>query len=507
MHTIFRTGLSLIALLLAAVDLQAAVHQTWIAVSPQQQLYYDDVQIPRGRGFLFVPTMTKSQNEPTYRVERDGEEVATQKPGFGVLLPPGFYQVYIGSGTPSQMLKQNVEIIEGHTTTWRQPFWSGLVINVIDETRTSINEAYELFEEGSLENYGIGFGIEEERGEAVKTWLLPPGVYTVVRVGESGSTLRKFSVRLMPGELTQRNLVIDSDNANFIGFYPPTLQGFAGNASRRFNTQWELSLTSQFNTSQKTAAQDLSRFSLSSLVLYRGDYKSERQFANLRLIAEEGVTKEGSNSFRKTIDEIEFRATYIYRLSGRIGPYLRGVVNTHLFETDVRFDTPRDFVRLSAKGDTLAVFNRTTEVTLEPSFFPLVLRQGLGINAQIKDSFPLNVDLRLGLGARQTFVSNTFRLSLDEKSATQRNSVTSTGLEALLITNARLSRFANFDSEFDILLPSRKLDNAVFSWENRLRIFLTSFINLDLVADFEREETLKRLQSRQQVLLRFSKFL
>ena len=131
----------------------------------------------------------------------------------------------------------------------------------------------------------------------------------------------------------------------------------------------------------------------------------------------------------------------------------------------------------------------------------------IGINSQLFRSFPLNVDLRIGLGARQTYVNDSYVLNDDQISATRLNNVSSTGLEALLILDARLAKFLNFDSEFDLLTPSRDLDTWVFKWENRLRIFLVKFINIDIVADFEREETLKRLQARQQILLRFSKFL
>ena len=56
---------------------------------------------------------------------------------------------------------------------------------MIDDNRTSVNESYELYWQDQRENYGIGFGIEEERGEAVKTWLLPPGVYTVLSVAKT----------------------------------------------------------------------------------------------------------------------------------------------------------------------------------------------------------------------------------------------------------------------------------------------------------------------------------
>jgi len=97
-------------------------------------------------------------------------------------------------------------------------------------------------------------------------------------------------------------------------------------------------------------------------------------------------------------------------------------------------------------------------------------------------------------------------LAGNDSSAIELRNASSTGIEALLITDARLAKAINFDSEFDILIPSTDTDEWVFSWENRLRIFLTSFINLDIVADLEREETLNRLQGREQILLRFSRF-
>ena len=153
---------------------------------------------------------------------------------------------------------------------------------------------------------------------------------------------------------------------------------------------------------------------------------------------------------------------------------------------DVFFDQPRIFTKLNAQGDTLSEARNASEVTLSPSFFPLRLRQGVGINSQLIQTFPLNLDVRIGLGARQTFVSDSFELAGNDSSAIELKNASSTGIEALLITDARLAKAINFDSEFDILIPSTDTDEWVFSWENRLRIFLTSFINLDIVADLER---------------------
>jgi hypothetical protein len=494
---------------------------TWIAPPARVQWQQDPTRIPPGKGMLFVPAMTSSRNEPLYHVFYEDDKIASATPGTPVLLPPGSYQVFIGSGTVTQMMKKTVRITEGRTSLLAAD-WAGLVVNVIDESRTAVKESYELFEDRHQENFGVGFGIEEERGEAVKTWLLRPGDYTLVKVGDNVATTRKFSVHLVPGQLAQRNLVV-KDNA-FVGFYQPNVLLGVAQETRKLKTQWILSGSPQL-TSAKNTAQDRSSVSLSMQAFNRTTYNSRRHYATLRLIAEEGATREGSDSFRKSVDKIELRATYIRRLSRRLGPYLRGVLNTKFFSTDLRFETPRDFYRFRASGavDTL---RNVREVTLDPSFYPLQLREGVGINSQLFRSFPLNMDLRFGWGARQTYVSDTYQVQGDPRTSTgavELAQTSSTGFEALLITDARLGRYVSLDSEFDILLPSASLDSWVFSWENRWRIILTSFVNLDVVLDLDRPEPsqrrrtalgeqtsflgLKGLELRQQVLFRLSYIL
>lgn len=483
--------------------LQAAQadESTWLALPARGQLELDPTLIPKGKGFLFVPAMTSALNEPNYQVFQGKREVVTASPGTGVLLLPGYYKILIGSGSVSQMMSRTVEVVEGYTTLVK-PFWAGLVIHVIDENRTSVNESYELFREDNQENYGIGFGIEEERGEAVKTWLLEPGVYTVLGVGDNISTPRKFSVRLDPGELIQRNLVVDVSTKSFIGFYPPLgLPGRTSRGATSWKTQWQLSGSVLFNTTQNTAGEDRSSISLSTQVHNRSVYNTKRHFASLRVILEEGLTKEKGDAFRKSIDELEFRSTYIYRMSERIGPYLRGVVTSKLFDTEVRYAEPHNLYLVSAEGDTTETLIGIKKFTISPSLSPLQLRQGIGINSQFYRSFRLNVNLRIGLGARQTYVFDSFDLS--GSIARRLQDATSTGLEALLIMDARLTRYALLDSEVDILMPSVNTDSWEFTWENRLRIGLSRFVNMDIVFDFQRQAPLRRLESRQQVLLRF----
>lgn len=498
-----------------------AQENTWVAPPGRVQWQQDPTRIPPGKGMLFVPMMTSSRNEPLYQVFYGERKVASASPGTPVVLAPGNYQVLIGSGTVTQMIKKTVKIAEGRTTLLEVD-WAGLIINVIDESRTAVKESYELFEDRHQENYGVGFGIEEERGEAVKTWLLPAGDFTLVKVGDNAATTRKFSVHLSPGELSQRNLVV-KDNA-FVGFYQPSVLLGGPQEARKLKTQWILSGSPQFTNARNTS-QDLSSVSLAVQAFNRTTYNSKRHYATLRLIAEEGATREGNDSFRKSVDRFELRATYIRRLSRRLGPYLRGVLNTKFFTTDVRFETPRDFYKLRATGaiDTL---RQVREVSLDPPFYPLQLREGMGINSQLCRSFPLNMDLRFGWGARQTYVSDAFQLQGEPRTATTALELVqarSTGFEALLITDARLGRYLSLDSEFDILLPRSSVDSWVFSWENRWRIILTSFVNLDVVMDLNRPEPsqrrknaagaetpflgLKGLELRQQVLLRLSYIL
>ena len=476
---------------------------TWIAPPARGQLERDPTLIPKGKGFLFVPTMTSALNEPSFRVFRGKKAIAEASPGTGMLLSPGYYEVLIGTGTDAQMMSRTVPVEEGMTTMVK-PFWSGLVINVIDEARTSVNESYELYWEDQRENYGIGFGIEEERGEAVKTWLLPPGNYTVVRVGDNISTTRKLSVRLEPGELAQRNLVVDTDDNTFIGFYPPTIQGLLSQTTdSNWKTNLQISGSTQLATSQNTTGEDLTVVSLSTQIFGRSIYNSLPHFANLRLILEEGFTREEGDAFRTSIDEFEIRATYIYRLSERVGPYLRGVINTKLFATEARFPQPQNLLIRDVDGNITGTLNNLDEFTLSPALSPLELRQGVGINSQLIRSFPLTLDMRVGIGARQSYVTDTFDLNTLRTVASKLRDTSTTGLEALLILNSRLSRYLSMDSEFDILIPDINTDAWEFTFENRLRLLLSRFVNMDIVLNFERVKPIVRLQSRQQVLLRF----
>ena len=494
------------AFLLAVCASAAADESTWSAASPHAQLARDPTLLPKGKGMLFIPTMTLPiGNEPKFQVFRDGREIRVASPGRGLPLDPGMYQVRFGSGNLSQLIRKDVPVFEGETTLLK-PTWSALVIDVIDQTRTSVNESYELFDE-SGESYGPGFGIEEERGERVRTWILRPGVYSVVRLGDSFATIDKFSVQLLPGVLTQRNLVYDSDSGEFTSFYQrPLLHALAPRATAAALSQTELSGSVRVNTSQKTAGDNLTSANLVFQLFNHTRYNTDRHFASMRIHLEQGANWQEGQELQKGIDRAEGRATYIYRLSPRIGPYLRGVILSNVFPSESRFRMERDLIRETADGrvDTL---RGITRFTTAPSFSPITFREGIGINSRVFRYFALNTDLRLGIGALQEVYKDFYDVRTDSVATrvTEFKSSSTTGFEALVILDARLSRLVSLDSEFDILMSSRDSNEWFFHWENRLRIALTSFVTLDIVADLERTQGLRRLAAREQVLLRFSR--
>ena len=494
------------AFLLAVTMAAAADESTWSAASPHAQLSRDPALLPKGKGMLFIPTMTLPiGNEPKVQVFRDGREVRFASPGRGLALDPGIYQVRFGSGNLAQLIRKDVPIFEDETTLLK-PTWSALVIDVIDQTRTSVNESYELFDE-SGESYGPGFGIEEERGERVRTWILRPGVYSVVRLGDSFATIDKFSVQLLPGVVTQRSLVYDSEAGEFTSFYQrPLLHTLTPRETSAVLSQTELSGSVRVNTSQKTAGDNLTSANLALQLFNHTRYNTDRHFASIRVLIEQGDSWQEGQELQKGIDRAETRATYIYRLSPRIGPYLRGVIHSSVFPSETRFPMPRDLIRNTTSGriDTL---RQVTRFTTAPSFSPITFREGIGINSRVFRFFALNTDLRLGIGALQEVYKDFFDVRTDSVATrvTELKSSSTSGVEALVILDARLSRLVSLDSEFDILMSSPDSQEWFFTWENRLRIALTSFVNLDITVDLERTQGLRRLAAREQVLLRFSR--
>ncbi len=499
-------------LLAAVLSFPGAVYSqesTWESPSIEIQLQMDDVIVPVGKGAVFVPSMTDPDNEPVYGVLRNGRIVEDSKTGHRIPLAPGDYTVVYGSGTKDQMMKKTVKVIEGATTVVK-PDWAGLVIDVINESRLEVREYYELFNLLDGTAYGIGQGIEEGLDEKIRTWVLPPGTYKVVKPGGNTNTVLNFgTIRLMPGELIRTSLVIDSKTGNFYGFGFISELRQTARSRHKWDTRSELSGNALLNyaPSSTTGLESNTNFTATGQWLTDARYEWHNHVIPVWSNIEEGLSLQGTKDIRKYIDRAELRLTYIYRLNDYINPYLRFAVETNFFKTTHRFDDPTTYTEKNTRGDTVRVVENADRIKLGKPLSPVMFKEGFGITSTLVKSVPVNFNLRSGYGARQTYARGAYIYNNDSKTLVPINQSSLTGVELLLLGDVRLGRYILWTTQFDILMPKTSTKSWVFDGENRVRLNLTGNVSILFTHEYWRDETLKKNQSSYQALLRFSKFL
>ncbi len=495
---------------MAAAGGALAQESTWEAPPIATQLDMDPTVVPVGKGAVYCPYMTDPENEPSYGILINGEIRENSRMGRRVVLAPGVYDVVYGSGTADQMMQKRVRVVEGATTLIK-PDWAGLVIEVINSTRTNIREYYELFNLESGNSYGIGQGVEEGLDERIRTWILPPGLYKVVKPGDNVNTVINFgTVRLLPGELTRVSLVLDEQTGDFMGFgHVADVRQLARQRLRKWKVRSELSGNALLNYISKNVAgeeQDLS-FTATGQLLTDGRYESGRHVIPVWGIFEEGLSMTGNRDIHKYIDRAELKLTYIYRLSNMLSPYVRVAAETRLFQTHHYFNDPTDYMVLDDSGDTLRVVRGANDLNLGSPFSPIQLKQGFGITSSLVQTVPLNINLRTGYGARQTFARGASIFNTNTNTLAPMVETDLTGMELLLLGDIRFYRYFILNTEFDILMPKTDSGTWVFDSENRLRFNITSNVSILFIMEFWQDENISGTQRRYQTLLRFSKFM
>ncbi len=506
---VYRSIPAAFALVCAFAAAGAAQDETWEGPSISTQMEMDGTIVPVGKGAVFCPAMTDPDNEPVYGVLSDGDIVNDARMGRRIVLNPGEHTVVYGSGTIDQMMKKTVRVEEGATTVIR-PDWSGLVIEVINESRADVREYYEIFDLATGDSYGIGQGVEEGLDEQLMTWILPPGVYKIVKPGDNINAVVNFgTIRLLRGELVRTTLVIDSETGNFLGFgHVADVRQVMMREKRKWRTRSELSGNAllSYIPSSETGENNDGSFTATVQWLSDARYESGRHIIPVWSNLEEGLSMQNDRKLHKYIDKAELRLTYIFRLSDLLSPYARAFFETRLFETKHNFEEPTDFARVDAAGDTVEVVSGADEVKLGGSLSPFILKQGVGFTSALIKTLPVNINLRSGYGARQTYTRDSYIFDSDENVLSPMAESKITGIEFLLLGDIRLGRYVLFNTDFDILMPESDSNTWVYDGENRLRLNLTSNVSLLLTAEYWKDENYDKTQSRYQLLLRFSQY-
>ena len=481
----------------------------WIAGTIQEQLDKDPTLVPFGKGAVFVPAMTNSFDEPPVSIWYGDQRVAEGTAGQRIVLTPGTYVIRIGSGANEQERISAQVTVKEHMTAVVPPSWSALQIHVIDEQYSSLRTSYELIRVHDREYVGLGFGTDEQAGEPLSTWILRPGLYKIVRVGENYRARRDFStVRIAPGEVTHFLLVVNADNGDFIGggevpeneLFRPR-DGFFGSLI----VGGDLALNSRSNVPGLPDGTSL------TLRAFADGRLSARIFDSplvLQLQVEEGQTKSPDLPFQKTNDRVKLDALYVYQLAPWIGPYVRFRAETNLLPGEQAFIQPTNVVLLRGDGSARDLGSVTT-VRLSPPIGLSQLKEGAGLHVRAFKSIFGEMTLRGGIGARHRIARDLYEPQDDATtSALEYREILSTnqvGVEATILGAARITRWVLLNLEFDTLIPFEGIDKTILDLEASVSLKLTSYVSVNYVLRLIQDKSLYPDPTIQQdVRLRFS---
>lgn len=473
------------------------------AAEIRAQLRADTTVVPDGLGAIFVPSLGLGIRRPVISVYRGRSQAAEGRPGRRIVLPPGEHEVRFGSAPERMLIRTKVDVVAGHTAVVDVP-WGAIQIDVVDPQFVPFRGTYELIDTRTREVVGLGFGADALLGERLKIWVLKPGVYKLVQPGGTYRDRVNFAtIRLLPGEVVRYVLVQDPDTAEFKG------AGLSNTVSS--NDTWILRglLGGDFTFLRSELASTDRGWSIALNLFFdvtaRMTLGRHRWLSRLEL--EEGQTRPpNTERFRNLRDRLFVHTIYTYAVVSWFGPYVRAGAETKVLPRTEEFDTPRRVVDENGRviGEALE------RVDLATAFFsPVELIQGGGGNFQVFRSRDVELDLRLGLGARQVIArdahvllsgSGPDRLVPLEAEAFE-------GVESSAVGSARLTRWVTLSTEFDSLYAFQADRPFIFTWRNQINLRLASFASIAYRFNALRNEALTLedgVQTEHTLQLRFS---
>jgi hypothetical protein len=517
--TVLRSLLLLTMLLLSLNYLTALTEEqlnTWLMPSPREQLDREAKRDLVGLGRIFLPAMTHPDYEPFYEIEcLECGDPHFSKMGESTYLRPGEYRVYYGSGTEGQRMSKDVAVVREHTHVI-DPDWAGLRVRLIDESRNSVDNQYELFAMIDAESYGFGLGALEEFGEQVQTWLLKPGRYKVVLNSKPFNTLDDFTtVDLAEGELRVLTVVINSETNSLIGAGVLELAEYG---VERKNLRFTSAIHGNFNLRADNTS-DRNRNALDLIITTQLDnrliYDLFPYFYSMHNLTDFGISKDRDSALRVSSDSFKLRNTFVYYLTQVIGLYGRFDMETHFFREYDYFDDPTN-IRLTDSNDGfIKEIMEIDKFKTTPSFFPLVFREGVGFNLRPLNKPRSTLNLRFGFGMQQDLSNDVYRFVEEDSVGTEYyriyreiKSTYKEGIEVSILANIHAPYNISYNTTLDVLIPFGKDVSETYKWENTFTIRLIRQLALDykinLLYDKDRRDYTEIVHN---VFLRLTYFL
>ncbi len=454
-----------------------------------------------GKGLLLLPAITRTENEPYYKVYDKYGYARSAKIGEALPLMEGTYSIEYGSGNQDQkMTKKNIEIHQ-RLKTIVEPDWGCLVVEIIDESRNFAKTIYELFDLKDGESYGSEFPAEVELGEQEKVWVLKPGYYKVTINNEPFNTYKDFTTVLIEeGSVQKLTIVMETDEegnpTNMAGagileesFLASSLESLKLSSAVHINGN--LNSDNELNEDEPTTIITMNSQLENYLI-----YDKDPLYYNMKSIIDLGVSKTTDTDFRLASDEFNLKNTGIYYFIKDLGLYGRFDVNSHFFNETQYSSEEFYYKKFGENGVALGDSVFSDNIQTKSSFFPIELKEGFGINYRILKLSRANLSFRAGFGIRQSFNNDVFVYDPSESYIDNDNiehreyfelaSTNTTGTELSLVGNFQLPFNLNYSTDADFYFPFDENDEYTFEWENSFNLNLFKHISLDYKFNLEK---------------------
>ncbi|MBM3327073.1 MAG: hypothetical protein FJY65_08885 [Calditrichaeota bacterium] len=463
--------------------------ESWLMPAPAEQLYREGLDDQKGMGRIFVPAMTNPNNEPFYAVFSGEELIGETMVGSSFFVPPGKYTVVLGSGTRDQRIAKEVEVRREETVVI-EPDWCALTIEVIDESRNFFKQDLQIFRVLNAESFGILPAISPELGEQMQTLILPAGLYKIVKRGRDFNTFVNFAtVLLEAGVYTPFTLVINSQNGDFTG------AGILTRATELRQIKYmrvyaaihgNVVVNSDNRSSRQT------RTNLSVLTQFENRLMFDR-FPHYYLsnnLLDFGTQKLHESKFTIKPDLLQLKNTYIYYLLTWLGGYTRLDLITHFLPTTVLFSDPKNIWLTESDSRFIKRKVGITEFNTAPSFYPLEIKEGLGVNLTPLRTFNARVSVRTGFGFRQSYNKDVYQPTSIDSIYRRVLDIHQRGLESSLVSYFNTLFNLSITTELDILFPFGQKKEPVVDLVNFISLALTKNVTLEHTLRFKHDRTL-----------------
>ena len=453
-----------------------------------EAISFDESSI--GKGSIYVPALSNSDNEPYYVIkDNDGIEVGSAKPGTALSLPGGFYSISYGSGSEQQkILKTLIEVIPGIKTIVK-PDWGCLTVDIMDQNRDFVKTRYEVFDAETGESYGAEYPAEAELGELQNIWMLRSGMYKITIDNEPFNAFQNFTtVYVKENKIQELSIIVNTEDEEGIHLVGAGVLGAGDILDRNKNLKWTNAIHGNANLN---SSNEIDRDKQETTITLNGQLDSRLVYDkfpihySMKGLMETGTTKEPEQDFRISSDEFYIKNTGIYYFLKNLGVYSRLDMDTHIF-TEYDHTDSTHYIYEDEDGE-IQETGFSDKIRTKPSFFPLTLKEGLGINYRILNISKASLNLRGGFGLRQNinkavYVKATDGDTLDVYQKQLSENIK--GIETSLIGVFRLPWNVSYTLDADFLFPFGKDESITMDWENIINVKLFKYVSLDYKLNF-----------------------